>query len=149
MASLFLSFFFLVAIGLASRNKERVIGEGKPTSAATECENASFGGVELAGPGLPCPVGFHRPGPELPRRLLFFCSFWWRGGAHGAETSVDSVEIRRVTSLPPLSAVERIRAGEWRCMNGTADAISAGGPRPPAPTSARVHQLAIIILLEN
>lgn len=151
MASLFLSFFFWsrLAWRRGTRNGRAVIGEGKPTSAATECENASFGGVELAGPGLPCPVGFHRPGPELPRRLLFFCSFWWRGGAHGAETSVDSVEIRRVTSLPPLSAVERIRAGEWRCMNGTADTISAGGPRPPAPTSARVHQLAIIILLEN
>lgn len=29
-----------------------------------------------------------------------------------------------------LSAASRIRTGAWRCMNGTADAISAGGPTP-------------------
>jgi hypothetical protein len=47
---------------------------------------------QVAGPELPCPVGCQPPGPELPQRLLFFCS-------SVLLSAVDSVEIRRVTSL--------------------------------------------------
>lgn len=152
MASLFLSFFFLVAIGLALRNKEREGGDRR--GEADECCDGMREcflwrrGTCRSWASLSCrlPPSRSRASSEASVLLFFLVE---GGGAHGMETSVDSVEIRRVTSLPPLSAVERIRAGEWRCMNGTADAISAGGPRPPAPTSARAHQLAIIILLEN
>lgn len=117
-----------------------MIGEGKPTSAATECENASFGGVELAGPGLPCPVGFHRPGPELPRRLLFFCSFWWRGGPWCG--NVCGFRRDSACHLAPASVScradsrRRVALHEWdgRCNlgRGATPARTHIRPRPPA-----------------
>ena len=95
--------------------------------------------------GLPCPVGFHL---QVPSFLGGFCGFFCSSGA-GAST-VDSVEIRRVTSLfGPLCQLQNgfPQALRWRCTNAAADAISAGGPRqgvhahpyphPPAPTSSR------------
>jgi len=55
----------------------------------------------------------------------------------------------KTDSLRPLGGAARMQQPMQSRQGVHGRGSTAGGPRPPVPTSARAHQLAIIILLEN